>query len=148
MKKALTATIFTLFISFAHASDFVQVTTRDGALVEVSRSEIYKASQKLKGFSTNYEKIYLNDDGSVTIVNPKIKFENQNYLFSYSSNPYAVCARYGYMTVAQVKNQEGAALGTAIYKSPDGEGAASVVGVNKITGKYYIAKISCKTSLY
>lgn len=147
--KSASSLFFSSFLAFfAQASNSVQITTLNGELVDVSSSEVYKAAQKLKGFSTNYDKVYLNDDGSVSIVNPKVSFENVKYLFSYSSNPYAICARYGYMTVTQVENQEGASIGTAIYKSPDGVGASAVVGVNKSIGKYYIAKISCKTPIY
>lgn len=89
--------------------------------------------------STNYEAIYTNDDGSVTIINPKFSYPGTSKGISRNSNLDGVCRLYGFDKSmgpqAMTFNEKGDV--NTVHIDINGK-------LNSTTAQYYpISKIAC-----
>ena len=100
-------TVLESLSSITNGDDFILVKTESGDLVQVSLPEFERAYNQVKARAGKlFEKIFINGDGSVSIIEPRFLFKNKNYFFSYaykqsydsisSENKLGVCQHFGY----------------------------------------------------
>jgi hypothetical protein len=100
MKKTL------LLASLLSSSVFAEPTTHsvqtvEGQVVQVTTTELLKSLNAGQGFSKNYAEAVMNDDGTVSLLQPRVKFSGQDYRISnYNGSDYSsllgICLLYGF----------------------------------------------------
>lgn len=114
MKKLL---LILLFPVVASAEQAVNVVTVDGTVVKAYPSAVASAvDQIVQQTNTRYQKTYLNQDGTVTIVEPWYEIGGEKLPFAYwgtrssPENEAGICKLYGF------KYYYGTVIGSAYGK--------------------------------
>lgn len=132
-KKYLFATALLVLLNspLALAIDStIKLKTITGEEVEVMTTELVKALNGTRNASQNFEHATVNDDGSISLLKPRVKFSGYNYPIAYrgyyrddgSSSADGICRLYGFKTAsaAPIYNRNTSTITYAVVVSKDG----------------------------